>query len=250
MKRVLVTNDDGINAEGLIRLVEALSSVAEVYVAAPMVQHSAKSQSITFLHEVDVEERELPGAKAAWAVHGTPTDCVKIGMLKLKEAGIKLDHVFSGINMGYNTGLAVYYSGTIAAAREGVLNGVPSAALSVGSHEASSFDYVLDNLSLIMDLTDKAPAGHFINVNAPNVPSSEIKGIKIAPVAPFGYGLLFSFALGENGNYHMEGEFTYTGDSPVYDMDWNQKGYMTVTPVPTSVEDEEALQALREATGI
>ncbi len=251
MKKVLVTNDDGIDAPGLIKLVEALEPLAEVYVAAPMVQHSAKSQSITFRHEVDTEERELPGAKAAWAVHGTPTDCVKIGISKMKEMGIKFDHVLSGVNLGYNTGLAVYYSGTVAAAREGELNGIRSIALSVGSHEATKFDFILSKLSDLMDLSDKTPEGFFLNVNAPDIASSDVKGTKIAPAAPFGYGLLFSyFPSEEKGVYHMDAELGWTNDHPVYDMDWNQEGYMTVTPIPTSVEAPEALRQLKEAVGI
>lgn len=250
VKKVLVTNDDGIDAPGLLKLVEALEPLADVYVAAPMVQHSAKSQSITFRHEVDTEERELPGAKAAWAVHGTPTDCVKIGISKMKEADIKFDHVLSGVNLGYNTGLAVYYSGTVAAAREGELNGIRSIALSVGSHEASKFEYILSKLPDLMDLSDKAPEGFFLNVNAPDIAASEVKGTKIAPAAPFGYGLLFSyFPSEEKGVYHMDAEMGWTGDHPVYDMDWNQEGYMTVTPIPTSIEADEALEHLRKAAG-
>lgn len=249
-KKVLVTNDDGIDAPGLIKLVEALEPHAEVYVAAPMVQHSAKSQSITFRHEVDTEERELSGATKAWAVHGTPTDCVKIGISKMKEMGISFDHVLSGVNLGYNTGLAVYYSGTVAAAREGELNGIRSIALSVGSHEASKFDYILGKLPYLMDLADKSPEGFFLNVNAPDIAAAEVKGTKLAPAAPFGYGLLFSyFPSEEAGVYHMDAELGWTNDHPVYDMDWNQEGYMTVTPLPTSVEAPEALKQLREASG-
>ena len=153
----------------------------------------------------------------------------------------------SGVNMGYNSGLAVYYSGTVAAAREGALNGIHSLALSVGNHEASEFDYVLDNLPYLMELSKNVPDGFFINVNAPDIPAAEAKGIKIAPVAPFGYGLLFSFFPTEsgNGNYQLGAERGYTGDHPVYDMDWNHRGYMTVTPVPTAIEADEAVRDLQ-----
>ena len=249
VKKVFVTNDDGIDAPGLAKLVEALEPLAEVYVAAPMVQHSAKSQSITFLHEVDIDERALPGAKAAWAVHGTPTDCVKIGMYMMKEEGIRPDYVLSGINLGYNNGLAVYYSGTVAAAREGALNGMRSIALSLGSHEATQFDYLLSRLEYLMDLADETPDGFFINVNAPDISPAEVKGIKIAPAAPFGYGLLFSFLPSDSGNFQLGAEKGWTGDRPIYDMDWNREGYLTVTPLPTSMDAPEALQILKEAVG-
>lgn len=245
MKKILVTNDDGIDAMGLRKLVEALASIADVYVAAPMVQHSAKSQSITFLHEVDIEERQVKGAKAACAVHGTPTDCIKIGLVRMKEAGLKPDYVMSGINMGYNTGLATYYSGTVAGAREGALNGITSLALSVGSHEATHFDSILENLPHLMELADKLGSASVLNVNVPDIPPSEIKGIKIVPAAPFGYGLLFSFFLADNGNYKLGAEPGYRDDSMTYDMDWNEKGYMTVSPLPISLEDPEGLERLK-----
>lgn len=244
MIKVLVTNDDGIEAAGITSLVEALAPMAEVYVAAPAEQQSAKSQSLTFLTEVEVEESRLAGAKEAWAVHGTPTDCVKIGLQKMKAEGIRPDYVMSGINMGYNTGLATYYSGTVAGAREGALNGISSIALSVGNHEATHFDCITDNLQYIMELSDRAGEDAVLNVNVPDIPSSDLKGIKIVPTAPFGYGLRFSFFPSESGNYKMGAERGYVGDGPVYDMDWNEMGYMTVSPLPVSIEHPEALDKL------
>ena len=152
MITIFVTNDDGIDSLGLRVLVEALAEHADVYVVAPKEQQSAKSHSITFLREVSVEEREMKGAVAARALDGTPVDCVKWGLGMLDEEGIRPDFVFSGINMGYNTGLAAYYSGTIAAAREGAINDVRSIALSLGSHDAKFFDYLLGLLPRLMDM--------------------------------------------------------------------------------------------------
>ena len=246
-KKILVTNDDGIDARGLIKLVEALADSADVYVAAPMVQHSAKSQSITFLHEVDIEERDMEGVKKAWAVHGTPADCVKIGLLKLTEEGISPDFVISGINMGNNAGLAAYYSGTIAAAREGALNGIRSVALSVQGHEASEFSAVTDKLSEIMKMSERLDTDTVLSVNAPEVTSSELKGIKIVPAAPFGYGVLYDFRRAESGNYQLDAVRAYMDDQMRYDFDWLIKGYMTVSPLPTSLEAPEALAGLKEA---
>ena len=130
MINVLVTNDDGIDALGLRVLVEALAEHADVYVVAPKEEQSAKSHSITFLREVSAEEREVKGAVEAWALDGTPVDCVMWGLGRLKEEGIRPDFLFSGVNMGYNNGLAAYYSGTVAGAREGAINGIRSIALS------------------------------------------------------------------------------------------------------------------------
>ena len=131
MIKVLVTNDDGIDARGLNVLVEALAEMADVYVVAPKDQQSGKSQSITFRRELKADERELKGAVSAWALDGTPADCVMWGIGILAEEGIRPDFIFSGINMGYNNGLAAYYSGTVAGAREGAINGIRSIAPSL-----------------------------------------------------------------------------------------------------------------------
>ena len=106
MPKILVTNDDGIDAHGLKILVEALSEHADVYVVAPADQQSGKSHSITFLREVSPQERDVKGAVAAWVLDGTPADCVMWAIDYLEyEEGVKLDFVISGINLGYNTGL-------------------------------------------------------------------------------------------------------------------------------------------------
>jgi len=133
LPKVLVTNDDGIDAHGLRILVDALSKHADVYVVAPADQQSGKSHSITFLREVTPQERDVKGAVAAWVLDGTPADCVMWAIDYLRdEEGVEPDFVISGINLGFNTGLAAYYSGTVAGAREGAINGIRSIALSVG----------------------------------------------------------------------------------------------------------------------
>ena len=248
MIRVLVTNDDGIDAAGLTALVEALAGHAEVYVVAPADQQSAKSQSITFLREVHVEEREVKGAARAWAADGTPTDCVKLGLGILEEEGITPDFLFSGINLGANLGLAAYYSGTIAAAREGALNGIRSIALSVGKYdkEVVRFDYVLGLLPRIMDLSRKVSPSTIVSVNAPDLPSWEIKGLRIAPAAPFGYRELYVFTRTEDGSYQMGTEKFPLDGSMRYDFDWMAKGYAVASPLPTSIADPVALMKLRD----
>ena len=220
MLKVLVTNDDGIEALGLRVLVEALAEHADVYVVAPQEQQSAKSQSITFLREVSAEERELKGAVAAWTLDGTPTDCIMWGIGMLAEEGIRPDFVFSGINMGYNTGLAAYYSGTIAGAREGALNGIRSIALSVGSHQARFFDYVLGLLPRLMEMSRKISPKTVLSVNAPDIPSWDIRGVRVAEAAPYGYGVRFGFHKAESGNYQMGGAPDFTDDRMRYDFDW------------------------------
>ena len=246
-KKILVTNDDGIDAKGLNDLVAELSRYAEVYVAAPSAQQSAKSQSLTFRRRVGIHEAEVEGASGAYAVDGAPADCVKLGLLKLSEAGIKPDHVISGINMGHNLGMCAYYSGTIAGAREGALNGIRSIALSAGDHDTMRFDYVLGVLPRIMELSDLTDPHTLLSVNAPDLPSWEIKGLRTVAAAPHGYGEDFVFTNVGGSSYQLAPVPARTDDRMLYDYDWVRAGYATVSPIPTSLEDPAALYRLSGA---
>ena len=252
MPKVLVTNDDGIDAHGLRILVEALSKHADVYVVAPADQQSGKSHSITFLREVTPQERDVKGAVAAWVLDGTPADCVMWAIDYLRdEEGIEPDFVISGINLGFNTGLAAYYSGTVAGAREGAINGIRSIALSVGGQggmEVEHFDYLIGLLPQLMEMSMKLDPGTIISVNAPDIPSWEIKGVRVAETAPRGYGIRFFFEKKKNGNYQMTGGADYLDDNMRYDIDWCAASYVAISPIPTTLSDPEALMRLKGLT--
>ncbi|MBR3124127.1 MAG: 5'/3'-nucleotidase SurE [Mogibacterium sp.] len=252
MPKVLVTNDDGIDAHGLRILVEALSKHADVYVVAPADQQSGKSHSITFLREVTPQERDVKGAVAAWVLDGTPADCVMWAIDYLRdEEGIEPDFVISGINLGFNTGLAAYYSGTVAGAREGAINGIRSIALSVGGQggmEVEHFDYLIGLLPQLMEMSMKLDPGTILSVNAPDIPSWEIKGVRVAETAPRGYGIRFFFEKKKNGNYQMTGGADYLDDNMRYDIDWCAASYVAISPIPTTLSDPEALMRLKGLT--
>lgn len=249
MPKVLVTNDDGIDAHGLRILVEALSKHADVYVVAPADQQSGKSHSITFLREVTPQERDVKGAVAAWVLDGTPADCVMWAIDYLRdEEGVEPDFVISGINLGFNTGLAAYYSGTVAGAREGAINGIRSIALSVGGQDGMSaehFDYLIGLLPQLMEMSMQIDPGIILSVNAPDVPSWDIKGVRVAETAPRGYGIRFFFEKKKNGNYQMTGEADYLDDNMRYDIDWCAASYVAVSPIPTTLSDPVALMRLK-----
>lgn len=137
---ILVVNDDGIQSKGIWHLVQALSKAADVYVCAPDGQRSAKSHSITLGQEVIIQPVDFPGAKGALQTSGSPADCTKIGLQFFAEEGIKMDMVYSGINMGSNLGMDTLYSGTIGAAAEAAISGVQAVAVSADDHEATHFD--------------------------------------------------------------------------------------------------------------
>ncbi len=248
MIKVLVTNDDGINEIGLRVLVEALANHADVYVVAPKEQQSGKSHSITFMREISPAEREVKGAVAAWEIDGTPADCVMWAIDFLKREGVTPDFVISGINLGYNTGLAAYYSGTISAAKEGAINGIRSIALSMGNHEATHFDYTIGLLPQLMEMSEKIDPRTILSVNAPDIPSWDVKGVRVAEAAPAGYGIRFLFHETENGRYQMSGVPAFTDGNMRYDMDWVKAGYVCVSPIPTSLADPVALMRLKGQT--
>lgn len=249
MIKVLVTNDDGIDAHGLKALVEALSKHADVYVVAPADQQSGKSHSITFMREVNVEERVVKGAVGAWTVDGTPADCVMWAIDYLRdEEGIEPDFVISGINLGFNTGLAAYYSGTVAGAREGAINGIRSIALSVGGEggmDVSHFDYLVGLLPQLMEMSLKIDPGIILSVNSPDIPSWDIKGMRVCAAAPRGYGIRFFFEKKKNGRYQMTGGADYLDDNMLYDIDWCAASYVAVSPIPTTLSDNAALMRLK-----
>ena len=252
MIKVLVTNDDGIDVHGLRVLVDALSRHADVYVVAPADQQSGKSHSITFMREITPQKRDVKGAVEAWVVDGTPADCVMWAIDYLKdEEGITPDFVISGINIGYNTGLAAYYSGTVAGAREGAINGIRSIALSVGDYESSGaehFDYILGLLPQLMAMSKQIDPGTILSVNAPDIPSWEIKGLRVVEAAPRGYGIRFFFEKKENGNWQMTGGPDHSNDDMRYDIDWCDAGYVAVSPIPTTLSDPAALMKLKGMT--
>ena len=249
MIKVLVTNDDGIDAHGLRILVEALSKHADVYVVAPADQQSGKSHSITFLREVTPQERDVKGAVAAWVLDGTPADCVMWAIDYLRdEEGVEPDFVISGINLGFNTGLAAYYSGTVAGAREGAINGIRSIALSVGGQggmEVQYFDYLVGLLPQLMEMSMQIDPGIILSVNSPDIPSWEIRGMRVCAAAPRGYGIRFFFEKKKNGSYQMTGGADYLDDNMRYDIDWCAAGYVAVSPIPTTLSDTAALMRLK-----
>ena len=176
MRRILITNDDGIAAPGLARLAAAAQKYGEVWVVAPDAQRSAASHCITLHTTIDVYPHEFPVAGVhAFSCSGTPADCVRVGSLNIMPH--KPDVVLSGINYGYNVASDIQYSATAGGAFEGAFQGYPSIAFSEAAsdcHEVA--DAYLDEI--LAELINLRPAeGDILNVNFPGCPLSECKGI-------------------------------------------------------------------------
>jgi len=176
MRKILITNDDGIKAPGLIRLAKAAKEFGEVWVVAPESQRSAVSHSVTLHKPFEAWEVEFPVEGVhAYACTGFPADCVRIGVLNIVPG--KPDHVFSGINFGFNVATDVQYSATAGAAFEGAFQKIHTIAFSEGTNgaEAVTDAYLHEVMGKLLDL----PLGEeeIWNVNFPECPLSECKGI-------------------------------------------------------------------------
>ena len=176
MRKILITNDDGINADGIIRLAQAATEFGEVWVLAPDSQRSAMSHSITLRHSVNAWKVDFPVPGVhAYACSGTPGDCVRIGSLNIVPE--KPDHVFSGINYGFNAASDIQYSATAGAAFEAAFQGIHTIAF---SEDACEIHEVTERYlkEIIAELLNK-PLGvnQIWNVNFPGCQLAECNGI-------------------------------------------------------------------------
>lgn len=174
-RKILITNDDGITADGIIRLAKAARKYGQVWVVAPESQRSAMSHSITLRSHIDIWKHEFPvEGVEAYACSGTPGDCVRVGALNIVPG--KPDIVFSGINYGYNCASDIQYSATVGAALEAAFQEIPAIAFSEGTkyHEVTDayLEQIIDKL-----IDKKLPAETIWNVNFPDCPLSQLAGI-------------------------------------------------------------------------
>ncbi len=175
MAHILITNDDGIYAEGLRRLVDSVQGLGTLTVVAPNQERSASAQAITLRHPIFVEKV----AEREWAVDGTPTDAVIVALNKVFPE--PPDLVISGINRGGNLGENVFYSGTVGAAMEATINHIPAFAISV-AHRGKGFEYA-EAARLARDLAqlilkEGLPRGTLLNVNVPLRWTGEVRFTK------------------------------------------------------------------------
>src|SRR5258708_14889775 len=178
--RFLITNDDGILAHGIECLTEAAEPLGEVFVVAPDREQGAASHSLTLHHPL----RPVKRAERRWQIDGTPTDCVMIAVEALMDS--RPDFVLSGINHGQNMGEDVLYSGTVAAAMEGLALGIPSIAFSfAGGDLRADLTYLKEQVKVLTPLIKHIvslptfPANTLLNVNLPPVPADGVRGVRL-----------------------------------------------------------------------
>ncbi|MER2235656.1 MAG: 5'/3'-nucleotidase SurE [Candidatus Limivicinus sp.] len=239
MKRILIVNDDGIQAEGLIKLAKAAVRCGLVWVVAPERQCSAMSQRISVFDKIVIRPHIFPvPVEAAWSVNGTPADCVKAALSSLLP--VRPDLVLSGVNNGYNTGFDIAYSGTIGAAMEARMQGVPAIAFSNGIN--GSFETADAYLPPLLEdlIHSPLPPNEIWNVNFPGIALDECQGIlterTIAPVQL--YRDAFTREEHENGTFslHNHGEIVLPEEAPEgSDVRAVLSGYVSVGTIRCSV---------------
>ncbi|MFQ5649668.1 MAG: 5'/3'-nucleotidase SurE [bacterium] len=177
--KILLSNDDGINAPGLAALHRELEAMGEITVVAPDSEKSAVGHAITLSDPLRVWDYEKNGKFFGYAVNGTPADCVKIAYWALLKE--KPDLVVSGINLGSNSGINAIYSGTVSAATEGTILDIPSFAVSLTTYTDPDFDYAAGFARKLAGLVLEhgLPRGTLLNVNVPALREEEIVGVQI-----------------------------------------------------------------------
>jgi 5'-nucleotidase len=244
---ILITNDDGIYAPGLWALYRRLSEEHTVSVVAPDRERSAVSHGIT-LHEplrafkVSVNDGE------GYAVSGKPADCVKLGLLELVEA--KPDLVISGINPGANVGASINYSGTVAAAREAALYGIPAIAVSVQGLKVENFEpAACFTRQLAQDVMERGlPFGTLLNVNIPHLPIKDIAGVRISRqgVSRLTEEYYEKRIDPRNRTYHwLGGDKQTCGKDLDVDRDALFQNYIVITPIKCDMTDYPVLETLK-----
>ncbi len=250
--RILLTNDDGIQGEGLRVLKKALQKKAQVDVVAPEAEKSASGHSLTVLDPLRVTPVRIKGRFFGFSVNGTPADCVKLSVKALLRH--KPDLVVSGINPGHNTGTNVLYSGTVSAAIEGNIMGVPAMAVSIWNKTKKPAHYGTAGViaGRIIEKIKKygLPSNILLNVNVPDKPLSRIQGIRVTRQGKFKYTDTYLKRRDPKGGvyYWLTAEQLSLQEPEGSDMNALQKGFVSITPLHYDLTDHgfmEKLQAWR-----
>lgn len=246
---ILITNDDGINANGIKELAKSISKIANVYVVAPESQKSATGHSITIHNPIMVQKAYIEEGIKAYSISGTPADCVKVAIEGLFK-DINIDLVISGINNGSNLGTDVIYSGTVSAAIEGLVLNKPSIAVSYDELNVSDEVYkeaskyivkLVNNMKNKLDLLKDC----ILNINIPN---SKIKGYKITKLGERKYDNVMEERISPFGQryFWIGGNIKDLEQDEDSDITCIKEGYISITPVNIEMTNLDKFKILKD----
>ncbi|NKI31694.1 5'/3'-nucleotidase SurE [Croceivirga thetidis] len=247
---ILVTNDDGITAPGLRSLIEFMKEIGDVVVVAPDSPQSGMGHAITIdntLYSKKVIIDKDKGAPAEYSCSGTPADCVKLALQELLDR--KPDIVVSGINHGSNASINVIYSGTMSAAIEAGIEGIPAIGFSLLDYSwKADFSGVGRSAKKIVQeaLTQGMPRGTVLNVNIPKTDGAEPKGIKICRQARANWREKFDRRKSPTGReyFWLTGEFELLDKGEDTDIHALSEGFVSVVPTQFDLTAHHAIQQL------
>ena len=246
---IFITNDDGIHAKGIRILIEEMSKIGDILVIAPNVGRSGMAHAITFSVPVRLQYHKNHEGSKIYDISGTPVDCVKMALDKFFDRK-NPDLLVSGVNHGSNASICSIYSGTVAAAREGAINGIPSIAFSnVDFNHDADFESFRPYIQSIAKyaLKNKLRENVFLNVNFPSHNTENIKGIKVCRQTKG----IWVEEFDKRTDPHNQDYFWLTGHFDNYEPqaedsdEWLLKeNYITVVPIQVETTDKESLKLL------
>ncbi len=231
--QILITNDDGISAKGIAALIEVAKPFGQIHVLAPDKPQSGMGHAITIHDPLRMFKSDLYPGVEAYACSGTPVDCVKLGIYEL--LGAKPDLILSGINHGENSSTNVLYSGTMSAAIEGAMEGIPSFGFSLADFAADAdFSAAQHYIQILLaQFFEKGFAPSIcLNVNVPKLPLSQINGIRVCKQAHAYWADRFEKRQDQYGRdyFWLTGEFADLDQRPDTDLHALKEGYVSVVP--------------------
>ena len=245
---ILLCNDDGFNADGLRTLYRELSKEDEVIIVAPEAEQSAMGHAITLTQPLKVRKVEEEGRFMGYAVNGTPADCVKLAIAVLLDEPPRL--VVSGINLGGNLGICALYSGTVSAATEAMIMGIPSIAVSLDTYENPDFNpaanFTRKLISRVLEMG--LPKGVILNVTVPPVPESEIAGVAVTRQGRSRVVESFDQRVDPRNNtyYWMAGEMRFDEVEEGVDCVMVGKNYISVTPIHFDLTHYSSIEVIKD----
>ena len=243
---ILVSNDDGIDAPGIFDLVQELKKIGQVIVVAPDKQQSAVGHAITMNFPLRAKEFKKNGSFFGYAVEGTPADCVKLAVKALLKQ--KPDLVVSGVNHGANTAISIIYSGTVSAATEGTILGIPSIAVSLTTYGPPDFKYAAKFARKLAQLVLRKgmPAGTLLNVNVPALAERDIKGVVVTRQGKAVWNDTFDVRRDPANKeyYWLTGDLEESDEGLEYDQSAILNNYVSVTPIHYDLTDYNSVEIM------
>jgi 5'-nucleotidase len=241
---ILVSNDDGVRSAGIAALAASLRELGTVYVVAPDRERSAASHALTLTHPLRIERL----AAGIFAVDGTPTDCVNLAVNGILR-GKKISLIAAGINLGANLGDDITYSGTVSAAMEGTLLGIPSIAISLASRNHFRFEAAAAFAKKVARkvLRGGLPKDTLLNINVPNIPPEEIRGVKVTRQGKRIYGDSVIEKRDPRGRkyYWIGGDHLRRENIPGSDLEAVEQNAISVTPLHLDFTNYASMRVLR-----